>query len=227
MKDPLPVGRPEPWTSKSTTLTESNPLPGDNTIWEHCSLGHFFEWPDSLQAYCLTVSAFRYPAAVFWGEEFLLLHNDQWSRINGTEQQGKNQRGKLSADAWNILNSTYHGGAPKKLASNLLLRADTSSEEYSVLLSPLFNDSSSEGAAGVLAQLIPKTKISNNKQRRQPTETGPIAVPSPNHGQLDPNGVEDAVDDVPLDEHPFFHRFAEMLPTGLAILDHEAKAVFV
>lgn len=33
--------------------------------------------------------------------------------------------------------------------------------------------------------------------------------------------------DVAIDEHPFFHRFAEMLPTGVAILDHNAQAVFV
>lgn len=38
-------------------------------------------------------------------------------------------------------------------------------------------------------------------------------------------GLED--DSTPLDEHPFFHRFAEMIPTGLAILDHNARAVFV
>ena len=32
---------------------------------------------------------------------------------------------------------------------------------------------------------------------------------------------------IPLDPQLFFHRFAELLPSGLAILDHEAKAVFV
>lgn len=36
-----------------------------------------------------------------------------------------------------------------------------------------------------------------------------------------------ALDGISFDEHPFFHRSAEMLPTGLAILDHRAQAVFV
>jgi hypothetical protein len=34
-------------------------------------------------------------------------------------------------------------------------------------------------------------------------------------------------DGMPMDEHPFSHRFAEMLSTGVAILVHNAQAVFV
>jgi PAS domain-containing protein len=33
--------------------------------------------------------------------------------------------------------------------------------------------------------------------------------------------------EMPMDEHPFVHRLAEMLPTGVAVLDHNAQAVFV
>jgi signal transduction histidine kinase/CheY-like chemotaxis protein len=35
------------------------------------------------------------------------------------------------------------------------------------------------------------------------------------------------VTDIPLDKNPFFKRFASMLPTGLAILNHDAEAIFV
>ncbi|KAI9146837.1 Sensor histidine kinase GacS [Paramyrothecium foliicola] len=35
------------------------------------------------------------------------------------------------------------------------------------------------------------------------------------------------IDDTPLDENPFFKRFAAMLPTGLAILNQDAEAIFV
>lgn len=39
--------------------------------------------------------------------------------------------------------------------------------------------------------------------------------------------LENALDGISFDGHPFFHRFAQMLPTALAILDHIAQAVFV
>lgn len=38
---------------------------------------------------------------------------------------------------------------------------------------------------------------------------------------------QDAVGEQPLNENIFFSRFASMLPTGLAILDHNAEAIFV
>jgi signal transduction histidine kinase len=42
-----------------------------------------------------------------------------------------------------------------------------------------------------------------------------------------PSPTRRRTDEIPLDQHPFFQRFAAMLPTGLAILDHKAEAVFV
>lgn len=43
----------------------------------------------------------------------------------------------------------------------------------------------------------------------------------------DPNQLGKSPDQAAFDKHPFFNRFAEMLPMGLAILDHNAQAVFV
>ncbi|KAK5683066.1 hypothetical protein LTS10_004596 [Elasticomyces elasticus] len=46
-------------------------------------------------------------------------------------------------------------------------------------------------------------------------------------GKVNISELGTGIDNISLDEHPFFHRFAEMLPSGLAILDHKAQCVFV
>ena len=49
----------------------TNPLPGDETIWQKSKLGSASEWPSTLQAYSLTIASFAYPAAIYWGEELV------------------------------------------------------------------------------------------------------------------------------------------------------------
>jgi signal transduction histidine kinase/CheY-like chemotaxis protein len=219
-----------------------NPLPGDATVWEKCALGKPETWPEALKAFAVTVSSFPYPTCVFWAEEFILLHNDEWTKAGGIDgQQGQKQRGELSADAFNGLSSALHGGAPKRVSSRALLRGDSmeKAEEYTVLLSPLFDGQcDKEGASGVLAQMLPRPLHQTKRSKHSAKEGSSFGNQghannnlkksdgSPNQ-ELDISQLGTVVDNVPLDEHPFFHRFAEMLPTGLAILDHRAQAVFV
>lgn len=233
----------------------SNPLPKGDGVWEHTPLGSPSTWSDAVQAFSLTIASFAYPAAIFWGDSFVLLHNEKWTTAGGVDQQGQRQRGNLSADAYKALSGCLHGGEPKRVSSEALLRSgvEGDAEKYIVLLSPLFDpEHKQELAVGVLAQLIPKrnhdqdsnqdrTKDCKQDQRHDgtPGETpkmksaagGKTVGDSGNADDQDPpaniSELGTVADNLPLDEHPFFYRFAEMLPSGLAILDHKAQAVFV
>lgn len=120
------------------------------------------------------------------------------------------------------------GGKPAGLDSQELLRSKEKCRDFTVLASPLFDKNINE-PQGVITQLIPAQALhSLPPQNKAETD-------SSQHGTMGNNDLDHSIshsqgssaDNVPLDEHPFFHRFAEMLPTGLAILDHEAQAVFV
>jgi signal transduction histidine kinase len=201
-----------------------NPLPGDDQLWQDCPLdlqNNIF-----LQGLAVTLSKFDYPAAVFWGFELVLIYNQAWEDAGGIPQQGRAQRGQLSPDAWHALQKCIDGGKPAKLSSHALLREKKrpETEQYMVLASPLFGPGV-EDAKGVFCQMIgSKVESSGNKGKGSDAQShdGPRKGKVANLKEL---GLED--DSTPLDEHPFFHRFAEMIPTGLAILDHNARAVFV
>ena len=208
-----------------------DPLPAGT---EQSYLGQAADWPETLRAYSVTIASFAYPAAIFYGDEFAILHNQAWADLTGVHEQGRKQRGKLSADLWDALSAAYHGGKPRRIEAKHLLRIGASEDVKAgvfkpVLLSPLF-DSEGDDVAGLLAQLIPR-----KPQHSQATDGAddtiasktPERATSPRAHVLDTSELGSVVDGIPLDEHPFFHRFAEMIPSGLAILDHRAQAVFV
>lgn len=218
-------------TEQSPTSDFTSPLPGDESVWSRSDLGSAAKWPRALQALSLTISTFAYPAALFWGEELVLCHNELWASVGGVREQGQAQRGRLSADAWDAISACLHGGRPRKLQSHQILRAERRTKEcYTVLLSPLFDDARADGAAGVLAQLMPIT-LTLDEESNESIWSKSASVSNASDAQDErENGLREfdgAIDKWPLDEHPFFHRFAEMLPTGLAILDHKARAIFV
>lgn len=200
----------------------TNPLPGDHDTWNRSALGSAANWPKALRALSLTISAFAYPAAIFYGEEFILLHNELWASVGGFREQGQAQRGRLSPHAWEALSAALHGGKPRKLRGHQIL-ADTE-KDYTVLLSPVFDEAKTDGATGVLAQLIPEQ---NNESLESKSASINKAGNAPDQQENDHGEHDGAVDKWPLDEHPFFRRFAEMIPTGVAILDHKAQAIFV
>lgn len=203
-----------------------NPLP---EIWEHSPI----KVQDSyfLQSLAVTLSNFDYPAAVFWGFELSLLYNKAWEDAGGVREQGRPQRGSLSPDAWHALQKCINGGKPTRIPSHALLREQQKPEyeDYMVLLSPLF-EPNFENAKGVVCQLFynggKEARGREDGSRKSGAKDASLAA-----GQTDETSTMDscdlANDSTPLDEHPFFHRFAEMIPTGLAILDHNARAVFV
>ncbi|KAK3066762.1 hypothetical protein LTR53_016750 [Teratosphaeriaceae sp. CCFEE 6253] len=208
-------------------------LPGDDGVWKNSALGHPDTWTKALHSTAHTLSSFPYPAAAFWGEELVLLHNAAWADAGGRSEQGQRQRGALSADVYRALSSALHGGQPRRLASHELLRQDAPDqhEQYTVLISPLFAERGpSAEVAGLLVQLLPTSELDSEERGRDSEASGAGHVDLDQvvkNGQVDMSKLGSAIDNVPLDEHPFFHRFAEMLPSGLAILDHKAQCVFV
>ena len=205
-----------------------NPLPGDERVWKDCSLAPAIEWSDKLRASALTIASFAYPAAVFWGEELLLLHNEAWATDGGLNEQAKKQRGRLAPDAWKALTASLRGGRPTRIESRHLLRGQpTATERYTVLVSPLFDDEDKERVVGLLVQLTPASSLYDGSKEEHAETRHNHDLDAQEDRAFDISKLGEAIDNVPLDEHPFFHRFAEMLPSGLAILDHKAQAIFV
>jgi PAS domain-containing protein len=174
------------------------------------------------------ITSFAYPAAVFWGEELLLLHNEAWAKAGGFREQAQKQRGRLTADASNALEAPLQDGKPWAIEGRELLRKDaTSKDAYTALVSPLFDEHERGPVVGLLAQLMPRCDLAKTGSEIQPQTCGNSELDAQDHHKGDISELGNAVDNLPLDQHPFFHRFAEMLPSGLAILDHNAEAVFV
>jgi len=189
----------------------SNPLPCDEGTFQDSPLGAPQEWPKSLQSFATTLTSFAYPAVIFWGEECVLLHNKAWSDAGGVDQQGQPQRGKLTPDAWKTLQSARIGGQPRRLASHELMRGDSDAEapeSYTILVSPLFEDGE-DAASGLLAQLLPKPHVSSGSS--QSPQGGDDKASFGNNamdkdqkqGSADLSELGGAVDNVPLDEHPY------------------------
>jgi signal transduction histidine kinase len=201
-----------------------NPLPGDEEVWKNCPLD--FQKNVFLQSLTVTLSHLDYPAAVFWGFELVLLYNQAWEDAGGIPLQGRVQRGQLSPDAWHSLQKCINGGRPAKIASHALLREKEkpNNEQYLVLASPLFGPGAGD-PKGVFCQMIKDDSASQSKESGESEGQVEESQKGSRVANLKDLGLED--DSTPLDEHPFFHRFAEMIPTGLAILDHNARAVFV
>ncbi|KAK5170517.1 uncharacterized protein LTR77_005105 [Saxophila tyrrhenica] len=206
------------------------PLPAEHEdVWKASPLGTPSKWPTSLQAHAQTAASFPYPAAVFWKARLILLANSAWCNAAARKgvQQGQPQRGRLGADAWHAVDTALHGGEPKRIESRHFLE---DGEVHTVLLSPLFGDANDGAkAVGVLAQLLTGQKSGSKIQANYDTDREieeSHAKPSDHH-VLNMSKLGQSGDKVPLDQHPFFHRFAEMLPSGLAILDPKANAIFV
>lgn len=210
----------------------------NDRVWEKSPLGLLETRPEALRACNKTISFLAYPAAVFWGEDMVLIHNCEWTRINGPHDQGQKQRGKLSADAFNALSTSLHGGGPKTITSSGLLLDCPATEvaPCTVLISPVFGDTHSDGsgASGCLVQLMPqpsafvsakldaKSGLSLLTEDLRADEEREVLKTD-----CDMRKLGQTTNSISFDEHPVFHRFAEMLPSGLAILDRDAKAVFV
>jgi signal transduction histidine kinase/AmiR/NasT family two-component response regulator len=203
-------------------------LPGNLETWQQSPLTSHSD--PYLQNLAITISKFDYPAAIFWGFELVLLYNQAWADAGGTLEQGRPQRGSLSPDTWHALQKCINGGKPSRITSHALLRerSKPAREDYTVLVSPSFGKGSNS-ASGALCQMIRKqTNPSaegdgDGRLEGYGSETTAVKRTDPNTKSL---GLTKH-DELPTGEHAFPYRFAEMLPTGVAILDHNAQAVLM
>lgn len=194
----------------NTQLHLEEYLPGGRTTWENCKLGTSEQWPAALRGYITTVAGLPYPSAVFWGDDQVLFYNSAWEAAGGISGQGHPQRESLSNTTKEVLDTIAQNGIPKELSTKDLLRTKAADSTYdkttTAIASPLQQPDEKQVLA-VMVQLLPKH------------------MPSMQISHLETDGATDRK--IPIDEHPFFRRFAEMLPSGLAILDRNAQAVFV
>ncbi|PPJ50060.1 hypothetical protein CBER1_05076 [Cercospora berteroae] len=205
---------------------DENPLPGGVETWRECPFGQYKDWPRPLRSYAATVSALPYAAAVFWGDNLTLFHNKAWGEVGGVQNQGQHQLECLSAETKEVVKAVKSRGIPKEFQGHDLLRdaANATRQQSTAIASPLLDHSVAKiEAAAVLVQLLPRPMLYRLLEMGR-GERGTVVDRS---GADNPNEDSPQVDNAPLDEHPFFRRFAEMLPSGLAILDHNARAIFV
>ncbi len=197
------------------------PIGGQDDAWKNSTIGIPSGWQTCLQAHVQTAASFSYPTAIFWGEQQVLLCNSAWFNSVSDIQQGSAQCGILKDDAGNAVNAALRGGQPRRIESKHFLE---DGKDHVVLLSCLFGEGDeSDKAVGVLAQLLtkPQSEREPSRDREGDQDDGG------EHHVLDLSALGQVEEKVPLDQHPFFRRFAEMLPSGLAILDRTANAVFV
>ncbi|KAI6980615.1 hypothetical protein KC318_g11756 [Hortaea werneckii] len=197
-------------------------LPGNAESWEQSPLD-FHSCP-FLQSLTLSIFKFDYPTAIFWGSEFVLLHNQAWADAGGISEQGRPQRGSMTTDARHFLQECIDGGKPSRITSHALLRerAKPAYDDYVVLASPLFEKRSSF-AHGVLCQMIRNQTGSIGDNDGSVSKSAAVENADSN---TDAIGLT-TDDGILVDELPIFRRLAEMLPTGVAIVDHNAQAVVV
>jgi hypothetical protein len=176
-------------------------------------------WPEELRAYALTISSLPYPSALFWDDDFVLLHNNAWENMGGIAAQGQPQKDSLSKATLNTLKAVREHGIPKEVRTRDIIQEITSESRQvsTCILSPLM-------PKGVMIQLLPKPMMYQSLQigGGRPDKVNYETVMND-----DDSDAEQTGDKIPIDEHPFFRRFAEMLPSGLAILDRNAQGSFV
>jgi hypothetical protein len=219
---------------QSLTDQMQDSLTGDKLTWETSPLGMPETWPELLRGFSKAIMSFPHPACVFWGEAMVSLHNDEWAKATGLDGQGKEQRGQLTANAFDALSASLLGKVQKRVDSLAFSQHNAGDEatNHIVSISPLFDEAMSEqvGAHGSLVQLIRKPSRHGQAKDEAATPPDQMEVRSPGEGtepKSDLSQIVTSPEMASFDKHPFFNRFAEMLPTGLAILDHNAQAVFV
>lgn len=143
----------------------NDPLPGNQKDWENCELGPISKWPEALTAHVLTVSNLPYPAAVLWGDSFILLHNQAWDEAAGIRGQGLPQKDSLSPTIVQILRSVATRRIPKEIQSRDLIHETVLmlKQASTAILSPLVTPGEIH-ADGILVQLLPKPMLYQSLQ---------------------------------------------------------------
>lgn len=141
------------------------PLPGSEHAWEKCTLGPVKGWSESLRAHILTISHVPYPAAVLWGDDYVLLHNQAWHDVTGANEQGLPQRDSLSPFIVDILHKITVTRLPQEVQSRDLVQEKVLAlgQASTAILSPLVLPGQSRAEA-ILVQLLPKSILHQSLQ---------------------------------------------------------------
>lgn len=202
-------------------------LPGDADVWRQSAMGNPAHWPGALVAYTRTIAAFPHPTALYLGEQLTLLHNQAWLDVGEVGQQGQPQRERLSDNAIRLVTRSAASTKLEQIYGRELLGKNKNAV-YSAVVTHLLgnNGDSNDAVSGYMVQLIPVLAKPDGDLAIDSTFLA-SDVHSANETTANLSKLGEATENIPLDQHPFFHTFAEMIPTGLAILDHQAQAVFV
>ncbi|KUI54506.1 Peroxide stress-activated histidine kinase mak2 [Cytospora mali] len=219
--------------------------------WSDTLLGPRNKWPLPLRNYVNLIEALPHPAAVFWGPHLSIIHNIAWgSAANYDDGQSAPAADWYQGEARGSLQSALTGRTVRVAGSFFFRNMPHHAPDAPVLICPLLDENGHR--QGVFAQLLhnslPHRSLDNELLGRSTSSAGPRPHRSQNNELLDkseqdqenilnkvsqPSGTLSDVVDSPSNDHmdskqsQLFQRFAELLPTGLAILDHNAEAVFV
>jgi diguanylate cyclase (GGDEF)-like protein/PAS domain S-box-containing protein len=78
--------------------------------WSANSLGHPDNWPQSLLSTISICLSTRFPIAIYWGPEFILLYNDAWIPLEGDRHPEALGRpvSEVRPESWEFLRSSFH-----------------------------------------------------------------------------------------------------------------------
>lgn len=183
-------------------------------------------------------------AAIFWGKDLTVIHNLAWGKARGeldgqatsaSESYGNEALGTLKAvlRGRTVKVGKHHTLPAQSLPdSSLILSAARfflqvpDDRESQLLLSTILDDKGVR--QGILAQLLENHSV----ERYMPIE-GLDKLSQQHPGkqikaqQTRHKGNHSTTEEIDSMQTQLFQRFAELLPTGLAILDKDAEAIFV
>ncbi|KEQ65307.1 uncharacterized protein M437DRAFT_18486, partial [Aureobasidium melanogenum CBS 110374] len=185
-------------------------------------LGSAKQWPETLQSLAPFIFTLQHPAAIFWGEDLAMIYNEAWEATSHSAlKQGRPPNDAFSKHTTDTLHDYFQGRIPRPIAATELSRKHaTSTEKSPVICSPIHDNTK---VAGVMVQVFSKTHTNTKAPKEETSEKDESDKESSDHEMNDYVNHEETA----LDRQPFFQKFAEMLPTGLAILNHKADPLFV
>ncbi|KAI4731011.1 hypothetical protein E4T49_01305 [Aureobasidium sp. EXF-10728] len=191
-------------------------------VWDQSDIGPAKEWPATLQSLAPFVFTLSHPTAIFWGDELAMIYNEAWEATSRNAlKQGKPPNDAFKKDTIDALQDCRRGRLSRPIAASELSEGHaTATGQSPVICSPIHDH---EKVAGVLVQIFSKTHLNNNHSKDTASNEEEHQKSSTKEDMHDLVNHEETA----LDRQPFFQKFAEMLPTGLAILNHKADPLFV
>lgn len=207
---------------RTTPRRHAFALTPTNACRDESDIGAEKDWPDALRSLVPCVFTLPHPAAIFWGDKLAMIYNEAWETTSHSAlKQGKPPNDAFDKDTLDTFRDYLQGRIPRPIvASEFPGHHAASTEKPSVVCSPIHDNAK---VAGVLVQIFSQTN-SDNKSTKEKASREEGRQKGPGEKDTDGSGNHD---ETALDRQPFFQKFAEMLPTGLAILNHKADPLFV